>query len=147
MNLNRFISRGELSMSSEIADANPDLHPNEIPDDAEHFLCSLRGRTHEMEFHYTSTLGEVSPAFPTRCAIWAPSRPNSRSCDDIFEWADEYGFDAGHMDTRSAFDAVCRLTRDLWRLLGDGMYDELRQGIEIEQAVDMAWANFDRSRG
>ena len=38
--------------------------------------------------------------------------------------------------------AIARLTRDLWRIVGDDMYDELRRGVEIEQAVDMAWAGF-----
>ena len=60
-------------------------------------------------------------------------------CDDVTEWAYEYGFDPGHLDTREAFNALDRLNRDLWRLVGDPMYEELRQGIAIEQAVDMAW--------
>ncbi len=146
MNLNSFITRGELAIGSKRADANPDLHPDEIPDDADHYLCSLRGRTHEMEFHYTSTPGEGPPSLPDALRYLGAVAAEFESCDDILEWADEYGFDPGHMDTRSAFDAVCRLSRDLWRLVGDAMYDELRQGVEIEQAVNMAWASFDRSR-
>ena len=60
----------------------------------------------------------------------------------MLEWATEYGFDPGNIDTRNAFDAIARLTRDLWRMTGDDMYHELRRGVEIEQAVDMAWAGF-----
>ena len=41
-----------------------------------------------------------------------------------------------------ARSALGRLNRDLWRLVGDPMYEELRQGIAIEQAVDMAWGGF-----
>ena len=147
MNLNSFITRGELALSLEPADANPDLHPEEIPDDAEHYLCALRGRTHEMEFHYTSTPAEGPPSLPDALRYLGAVATEFETCDDMLEWAEEYGFDPGHMDTRNAFDAVCRLSRDLWRLIGDNLYDELRQGIEIEQAVNMAWASFDRSRG
>jgi hypothetical protein len=30
-------------------------------------------------------------------------------------------------------------------MIGDDLYDELRRDVEIEQAVDMAWAGFESS--
>lgn len=146
MNLNSFIKRSDLTLVSEPADNNPDLHPEEVPDDAEHYLCALRGRTHEMEFHFTCMPGEGPPELPDALRYLGAVAAEYESCDDLLEWAEEYDFDPGHMDTRTAFDAVGRLSRDLWRLVGDDLYDELRQGIEIEQAVNMAWAGFERSR-
>lgn len=144
MNFNNFIMRGELSLRSEVADDNPDLHPEEIPEDCEHYLCALRGRTHEMEFHFTSAPGEGPPDIQDALRYLGAVAVEFESCDDMFEWAHEYDLDPGHVETRNAYEAIGRLTRDLWRLVGDAMYDELRRDVEIEQAVDIAWSAFDR---
>ena len=146
MNLKNFIMRSELAVSSEPATENPDLHPEEVPGDCEHYLCALRGRTHEMEFHYTCSTGDGPPRIQDALRYLGAVAVEFESCDDMQEWAEEYDFDPGHIDTRAAYDAIARLSRNLWRLVGDDMYDELRQGIEIEQAVDMAWAGFESSR-
>lgn len=145
MNLNSFIMRSELSVSSQTATSNPDLHPEEIPGDCEHYLCALRGRTHEMEFHYTCATGEGPPNLADSLRYLGAVAVEFESCEDMDEWAEEYNFDPGHMDTRAAYDAIATLARNLWRLVGDDLYDELRQGIEIEQAVDIAWAGFEGS--
>ena len=147
MDMGSFIRRSGLSLASEPADENPDLHPEEIPEACEHYLCALRGRTHEMSFHFTSPPGEGAPHIHDALRYLGAVAVEYESCDDMEEWADEYGFEPGHIDTRAAYEAIGRLTRDLWRLIGDDMYDELRRDIEIEQAVDVAWAGYVRSRG
>lgn len=146
MNLKSFIMRSELSLTSEPADENPDLHPEEVTEECEHYLCALRGRTHEMEFHFSCIAGEGQPTIQDALRYLGAVAAEFESCEDLADWAEEYDFDPGHIHTRNAYDAIGRLSRDLWRLVGDTLYDELRQGIEIEQAVDMAWASFDRSR-
>ena len=100
-----------------------------------------------MSFHFTCLPGEGPPEIRETLRYLGAVAVEYESCDDMTEWADEYGFDPGHMHTRAAYDAIGRLTRDLWRLIGDDMYDELRRGIEIEQAVDAAWAGYVRMRG
>ena len=142
MDIDNFITRAQLSLDCEPSDENTDLHPEEIPEDCDHFKCALRGRTHEMEFYFTCPPGGGPPRIQDATRYLGAAAAEYEGCDDMLEWADEYGFDPGHMHTRGAFDAIARLTRDLWRIVGDDMYDELRRGVEIEQAVDMAWAGF-----
>lgn len=146
MDVDNFIRRAQLSLASENAAENPDLHRAEVPDGCDHFKCTLRGRTHEMEFYFSCPAGEGPPTIEDTVRYLGAVAAEYEECDDVTDWADEYGFDAGHLDTRNAFDALARLTRDLWRLVGDPMYDELRQGIAIEQAVDMAWGGFEMGR-
>ena len=143
MDISNFISRAQLSLGSQAATSNPDLHRAEVPDVCDHFECTLRGRTHEMNFHFSCPLGEGPPAIEDAIRYLGAVAAEYEECDDMKEWAEEYGFDPGHIDTRNAFEALARLTRDLWRLVGDQMYDELRHGIAIEQAVDMAWGGFE----
>ena len=146
MNLSSLIARGELSLTSEAADDNPDLHPDEIPEECEHYLCAMRGRTHEIEFHYTCGTGEGPPKVQDALRYLGSVAVEFESCDDMLDWASEYDLDPGDVHTREAYEAIARMTRELWRLVGDDMYDELRRGIEIEQAVDIAWSAFDRYR-
>ncbi len=145
MNVNTLIMRAGLSLSSEPADENPDIHPEEMPEECDHYLCALRGWSREMTFHMTTGCGEGPPDALEALRYLGAVALEFESCDDLTEWADEFGFDPEHIHTRDAFDAVCRLTRDLWRLIGDDMYDELRSSVEIEQAVDLAWAGYIRS--
>ncbi len=145
MDIKNFIARAQLSLACEPASDNPDLHPEEVPESCDHFKCALRGRTHEMEFHFTSPPNEGPPRIEDAARYLGAVAAEYESCDDMLDWADEYGFDPGHIDTRNAYDSIARLTRDLWRLVGDELYDELRRGVEIEQAVDMAWAGFESS--
>ncbi|MEE2995596.1 MAG: hypothetical protein VX700_00475 [Pseudomonadota bacterium] len=146
MDVENYVARAQLSLNSGSADDNPDLHRTEVPDACDHYKCTLRGRTHEMEFHFTCPIGEGPPAIEDTLRYLGAVAAEYEEFDDVTEWADEYGFDPGHLDTRYAFDALARLTRDLWRLLGDPLYEELRQGIAIEQAIDMAWSGFEGSR-
>jgi len=146
MDIQNYIARAHLSLSSETASDNPDLHRAEVPEACDHFKCTLRGRTHAMDFHFSCPVGEGPPRIEDTVRYLGAVAAEYEECDDVLEWADEYGFDPGHLDTRNAFDALARLTRDLWRLVGDPMYDELHQGIAIEQAVDMAWGGFEISR-
>lgn len=145
MDIDNFITRAQLSLACEPSSENPDLHPDEVPEECDHFKCTLRGRTHEMEFHFTCPVNGGPPRIEDATRYLGAVAAEYESCDDILDWADEYGFDPGHMDTRGAYDAIARLTRDLWRIVGDDMYDELRRDVEIEQAVDMAWAGFETS--
>jgi len=145
MDIDSFITRAQLTLTSEPSADNPDLHLDEVPEDCDHFKCALRGRTHEMEFYFTCPPNEGPPRIQDATRYLGAVAAEYESCDDILDWANQYGFDPGHMDTRSAFDAIARLTRDLWRMVGDDMYDELRHAVEIEQAVDMAWAGFESS--
>ena len=142
MDVENFIRRAQLTLVSENASENPDLHRAEVPEGCDHYKCTLRGRTHEMYFHFSCPSGEGPPAIEDTVRYLGAVAAEYEECDDVLEWADEYGFDSGHIDTRNAFDALARLNRDLWRLVGDPMYDELRMGIAIEQAVDMAWGGF-----
>ncbi len=146
MDVQDYIARSQLFLTSEEADSNPDLHQVELPETCDHFKCTLRGRTHEMEFHFSCPTNEGPPQIEDAVRYLGAVAAEFEGCDDIIEWANEYGFDPGHIDTRNAFDALARLTRDLWRLVGDTMYEELREGIAIEQAVDMAWAGFEGPR-
>jgi hypothetical protein len=145
MDIQHFISRAQLSLTSEPADTNPDLHPDEVPEGCDHYTCALRGRTLGMTFHFTCPRGEGPPLIKDTVRYLGAVAAEFEGCDDLTDWADEYGFDAGHMDTRGAYDAIARLTRDLWQMIGDDLYDELRRDVEIEQAVDMAWAGFESS--
>lgn len=142
MDVENFIRRAQLTLVSENASENPDLHRAEVPEGCDHYKCTLRGRTHEMDFHFSCPSGEGPPAIEDTVRYLGAVAAEYEECDDVLEWADEYGFDPRHIDTRNAFDALARLNRDLWRLVGDPMYDELRMGIAIEQAVDMAWGGF-----
>jgi hypothetical protein len=146
MDVENYVARAKLSLDSGSADDNPDLHRAEVPDTCDHYKCSLRGRTHEMEFHFTCPIGEGPPTIEDTIRYLGAVAAEYEEFDDVTEWADEYGFDPGHLDTRNAFDALARLTRDLWRLVGDPLYEELRQGIAIEQVIDMAWGGFEGSR-
>ena len=146
MNMNTLIRRAGLSLSSEAADQNPDIHPEEVPEDCEHYLCALRGWTQEITFHYTTIIGDGPPDAPSALRYLGAVAVEYESCEDMVEWADEYGFDPDHVHTEEAFEAVGRLSRDLWRLIGTDLYDELRRGVEIEQAVDVAWAGYVRSQ-
>ncbi|RZO39048.1 MAG: hypothetical protein EVA87_02390 [Rhodospirillaceae bacterium] len=146
MDIENFISRAHLSLTSENANGNPDLHRAEMPDACDHFKCTLRGRTHEMDFYFSCPTGEGPPVIEDTVRYLGAVAAEYEECDDVTEWAYEYGFDPGHLDTREAFNALGRLNRDLWRLVGDPMYEELRQGIAIEQAVDMAWGSYETSR-
>jgi len=147
MDMDSFISVVGLSLSAEPAQGNPDLHPDEIPDDGEHYLCTLRGRTHEMSFHMTCVSGEGPPEAEDALRYLGSIAVEYEAFEDIEEWAEEFEFDPARPETRAAFEAMGRMTRDLWRLVGDDRYDSLRRDIEIEQAVDMAWAGFVRGRG
>ncbi len=144
MDIEGFISRAQLRLSSEPVDGNPDLYRADVPSDGEHYACTVRGRTHEMTFHFTCPPGDGPPEIEDAVRYLGAVAAEYEDCDDILEWADEFGLDPGHLDTRDAYDALGRITRDLWRLVGDEMYDELRYGMEIEQAIDMAWAGFGR---
>jgi hypothetical protein len=143
MDIENFINQANLSMTSEPSTDNPDLHPNEVPLECDHFKCTLRGRTHEMEFHFSCPVNEGPPLIEDTVRYLGAVAAEYEGCEDMVDWAEEYGFDSGHIDTRGAYDAIARLTRDLWRMLGDNMFDELRGGVEIEQAVDIAWAGFE----
>jgi hypothetical protein len=147
MNVNTLIRRAGLSLSSEPANENPDIHPEEMPEDCEHFLCALRGRDREMTFHMSTVSGEGPPDAQEALRYLGAVTIEFEACEDVTEWADEFGFDPEHVHTSDAFEAVCRLSRDLWLLIGDDMYEELRRGMEIEQAVDIAWAGYVRSQG
>jgi len=142
MDIDNFIARAQLSLTCEPSEQNTDLHRAEIPEDCDHFKCALRGRTHEMEFYFTCPRDGGPPRIEDAIRYLGAVAAEFEGCDDMLEWATEYGFDPGNIDTRNAFDAIARLTRDLWRMTGDDMYHELRRGVEIEQAVDMAWAGF-----
>lgn len=145
MDVKNFISRAQISLEYTPADANPDLHQTQIPDEWKHYKCTLRGRTHEMDFHFTCPHGEGPPEIENTIRYLGAVASEYESCDDITDWANEYGFDSGHIDTRDAFETIARITRDIWRVVGDSLYEELRDGVEIEQAVDMAWEEFDRT--
>ncbi len=147
MNVNTLIRRAGLSLSSEPADTNPDVHPEEIPEDCEHYLCALRSWNREISFHMSTVSGEGPPDTQDALRYLGAIVLEFEACEDAVEWADEFGFDPEHVHTLDAFEALCRMSRDLWVLIGDGMYEELRRGIEIEQAVDIAWAGYVRSQG
>ena len=91
-------------------------------------------------------MGEGPPTIDDTIRYLGAVAAEYEEFDDITDWANEYGFNAKHLDTRNAFDSLARLTRELWRLVGDSLYDELREGIVIEQAVDMAWSSFESSQ-
>ena len=146
MDIESFISRAKISMEYERSEDNPDLHQSHIPDNCDHYKCILRGRTHEMEFHFTCLHGEDPPELKDAIRYLGSVASEYEDSDGIAEWANEYGFDLGHIDTRDAFQAIARITRDVWRLVGDKLYEELRDAIEIEQAVEMAWVGFDPTR-
>lgn len=146
MDMQRFIRRAGLSLSCEPAAENPDLHPDDIPDSCEHFLCALRGRTHEMSFYFTSLADEGAPDIEDALRYLGSVAVEYESCDDLEDWADEHELDGTDPDTKGAYEGMARLTRDLWRVVGDDLYDDLRKEVEIEQAVDMALAGFVRTR-
>ena len=146
MDVESYVSRAHLSLNSVATEENPDLHRAEVPEACDHYKCTLRGRTHEMEFHFSCPTGEGPPRIEDTIRYLGAVAAEYEEFEDITEWADEYGFNARHLDTRDAFDALARLTRDLWRLVGDPLYEELRQGIAIEQAVDMAWNGYEGSQ-
>ncbi|PPR12024.1 MAG: hypothetical protein CFH41_00057 [Alphaproteobacteria bacterium MarineAlpha11_Bin1] len=146
MDIESYVSRAHLSLNSLATADNPDLHRAEIPESCDHYRCNLRGRTHEMEFYFSCPMGEGPPTIDDTIRYLGAVAAEYEEFDDITDWANEYGFNAKHLDTRNAFDSLARLTRELWRLVGDSLYDELREGIVIEQAVDMAWSSFESSQ-
>jgi len=99
-----------------------------------------------MEFYFTCLHGETPPELKDAIRYLGAVASEYEDSDGIVEWANEYGFDPGHIDTRNAFQAIARITRDIWRLVGDTLYEELRDAMEIEQAVEMAWVGFDPTR-
>ena len=144
MDIENFISRAHLSLTSENANGNPDLHRAEIRTRATISNALYAGALMRWIFISVARPAKVPPVIEDTVRYLGAVAAEYEECDDVTEWAYEYGFDPGHLDTREAFNALGRLNRDLWRLVGDPMYEELRQGIAIEQAVDMAWGSYDK---
>lgn len=146
MIIDTLIREAGLSVSAEPAEDNPDIHPEEVPEECEHYHCALRGWTKQIEFHYTTILGDGPPDTGSALRYLGAVAVEYESCDDLQEWAEEYGFDPENMHTREAFDAVRRLSSELWQMIGTDRYEALRKDVEIEQAIDMAWAGYVRSQ-
>lgn len=137
MDMQSFIGRTGVQFSYELAKGTPGVRQRDLPEGHDHFLCSLRGRMHEMTFHFSAPSGGGPPRAEDALRYLGAIAAEYEDCEDINEWASEHELHPHDTETRDAYDAVTRLARDLWQLIGADLYDELLKEIEIEQAVDM----------
>lgn len=140
MDMQGFIGRTGIRFSYELAKGTPGVRHRNASENHDHFLCSLRGRMHEMTFHFSAPSGSGPPQAEDALRYLGALAAEYEDCEDIDEWAREHDLDPRDAETRDAYEAVARLARDLWQLVGADLYAELLKEIEIEQAVDMTLA-------
>lgn len=140
MDMQSFIVRTGIRFSYELAKGNPGVRHRNATESHDHFLCSLRGRMHEMTFHFSAPSDSGPPQAEDALRYLGALAAEYEDCEDIEEWAKEHDLHPSDAETRDAYEAVARLARDLWQLVGADLYAELLKEIEIEQAVDMTLA-------
>lgn len=67
-------------------------------------------------------------------------------CDDIIEWAEEYGLAPGDGLVLQEFGDLNDAYRDFNILIGDARYQDMQMQLSIDQAIGGAWASYQQSR-
>ena len=111
-----FISRAHLSLTSENANGNPDLHRAEMPDACDHFNALYAGALMRWILFQLPDRRRSPVIEDTVRGLGAVAA--EYECDDVTEWAHSTAR-PGHLDTREVLNALGRLNRDLWHLVGD----------------------------
>ncbi len=139
MDMKDFIDRAGLLFDCNATEEDPD-EPMESQPDYGSFSCTFRSRTHEIAFRVAVPLQEGRPGPEDAMRFLGNAAVEYEACDDAAGWAEERGLDPDDEEVLEAFDDLGQLSRDLWQLLGQGLYHELCREIEIETAVDMVMA-------
>ncbi len=67
-------------------------------------------------------------------------------CDDVLEWAAEYGLSPGDGLVLQEFGDLNDAYREFTLLIGTDRYKDMQMQLAIDQAVGRAWAGYQQSR-